>query len=85
MSRGWHGPHSHLRGPRPETVERIERIRAMRAQGQKLAAIAEELGVSKQRVHQIISRMPDGRAYKFGRGYNPARKHHANPDPENAA
>lgn len=65
MSRGWHGPHTHLRGPRPTTVARMEQIKAMRAEGRTFAAIAAEFGISKQRVHAIVTREPNETAYHY--------------------
>lgn len=52
--RGWTwGPLAS--GPR-EKADRNAAIRAQRAAGRSLAAIASEFGVSRQRVHQILAR-----------------------------
>lgn len=52
-----------LRGPRPATLRRMEQIRAMVAQGRSYADIGRELGISRQRVHQIVNRRADGSQY----------------------
>jgi hypothetical protein len=43
-------------GPKPRFAARDQQMRDMRAEGMTLDAIAEQFGVSKQRVHQLMQR-----------------------------
>jgi hypothetical protein len=57
------GGRRNIKGPTPETVERARQLTAMHDRGMSYAEIGVALGISKQRVHQILHRGSDGTTY----------------------